>query len=57
LAISCVRFLPMNIGLVCSSPIDILLGIINGSCNYSLLNLLAMDCPLELVTSCSQNLG
>jgi hypothetical protein len=26
--------LPMHIGLICSSPIDILLGIINGSCSY-----------------------
>ncbi len=55
LATSCMRLLPMNIGLLYSSPIDIILGIINGS--YSLSNPLATKCPQKLVASCPQNLG
>jgi hypothetical protein len=55
LATSCMRLLPMNIGLLYSSPIDIILGIINGS--YSLSIPLATKCPQKLVASCPQNLG
>jgi hypothetical protein len=51
------QLLPMNIGPFCSSPIDIILGIINKSCSFGLLIQLAMDCPLELVSNCSQNLN
>jgi hypothetical protein len=54
LATSCVRLLPMNIGLLYSSPIDIMLSIINGCYSCSLSILLATNCPQELVASCSQ---
>jgi hypothetical protein len=57
LATSCVKFLPMNIGLLCSSPIDIMLGVINGFYSCSLSILLTTDCPQEIVASCSQNMG
>ncbi len=50
-----VWLLPMNIGPFCSSPIDIILGIIIESCSFGLSIQLAMDCHLELVPSCSQN--
>jgi len=43
LAFFCLTFLPMDIGLLCLSLIDIKLGIINRSYNYSLLVWLAMD--------------
>jgi hypothetical protein len=55
LATSYVQFLPMNISIVCSSPIDILLGIINESCSFNLSIQLGMDFPLKLVISCSRN--
>ncbi len=44
----------MNIGPVCSSPIDVLLGIINRSCSCSFLVQLAINYFQKLVTSCSQ---
>jgi hypothetical protein len=52
---SCVRLLPMNIGLFYSSLTNISLDVINKSCNFDLLVGLGMDCPMELVTSCSRN--
>ncbi len=55
LATSCVTLLLMNISLFCSSPIDIMLGVINRSCTWDLSVWLAMDCLQELVASCSQN--
>jgi hypothetical protein len=45
----------MNIGMLCSSPINILLGIINKSCNCGLIVWLVRDCLHELVASFSQN--
>jgi hypothetical protein len=57
LATSCLMFLPMNIGLLCSSLINILLGIMNKPYNCSLSVWLTIDCLQELVTSCSQNLN
>jgi hypothetical protein len=57
LATSCMWFLPMNSGPLHSSPIDILLGVINGSRSFSLSIQLATNCPLELVSSCSKNPG
>jgi hypothetical protein len=53
----CVWFLPMNIGLFYLSSTNILLGVINAYCSFDLLVQLAMDYPLELVSSCSQNMG
>jgi len=47
----------MNIGLLYSSPIDIMLGVINESCSCGLLIQLATDCHRELVASCSQKSG
>jgi len=52
-----VQLLPMNISPFCSSPIDILLGIINESCSFGLSIQLAMDYPLELASNCSWNLS
>lgn len=57
LATSCVRPLPMNIGSFYSSPTNILLDIIIMSYNSNLLVQLAMNWPLELVSSYSWNLG
>jgi hypothetical protein len=37
LAISCVGLLPMNIGPFCLSLTNIMLGVINESCNFDLL--------------------
>jgi len=44
----------MNIDSLCSSPINILLGVINGSCSFGLLVWLATNCPLKLVANCSK---
>ncbi len=55
LATSCMRLLPMNIDSLYSSPTNFMLGIINGSYSSGLLIWLAIDCPLELVISCSRN--
>jgi hypothetical protein len=49
LATSYMRFLPMNIGPVNLSPIDIMVGVINGSYSFNLLVQLATNCPLELL--------
>jgi len=48
LATSCKWLLLMNIGLLYLSPIDIMFGVINGSCSFGLLIQLATNCPLEL---------
>jgi hypothetical protein len=45
----------MDIGLLCSSPTCIMLGVINRSYSFGLLVLLATDGPHELVARCSQN--
>jgi hypothetical protein len=52
-----VQLLPMNIGLLYSLSTNIIFDLINRSCSFSLLVWLATNCPLELVSSCSQNLG
>jgi hypothetical protein len=56
-AISCVWFLPMNIGPLCLSLTNIMLGVINEPYSFDLLVWLATNCPFELATSCSRNLG
>jgi hypothetical protein len=53
LSTSCVQLLPMNIGLLCSSPTNILLGVINKSYSFDLLVHLTTNCPLEHVAICS----
>jgi hypothetical protein len=45
----------MNISPLCSCPIDILVGVINGSYDFGLLVMLTMDGPQELVARCSKN--
>jgi hypothetical protein len=55
LATYCVQLLPVNIDPLCLSPTNFLLGVINGSCSFSLSIWLATDCPLELVSNCSRN--
>jgi hypothetical protein len=55
LATFCLTFLPLNIGMLCSSPIDILHGVINGFYSCGLLVWLATNSLQELVASCSQN--
>jgi hypothetical protein len=52
-----VRLLPMNIDPLYLSPTYILLGVINGYYNFSLLIWLVTNRPQELVVSCSWNLG
>jgi hypothetical protein len=47
----------MNIAQLHLSPIDILLGVVNGSCNCSLSVWLATHYCQELVASCSRKLG
>lgn len=57
LAIFYMQLLPMNIGLICLAPIDIFLSELNRSYNCGLLIRLVANCPHELITSCSRNLG
>ncbi len=55
LATSCAWFWPMNIDPFYSFPTNIQLGVINGSSSFGLLVQLAMNYPLEFVSSCSWN--
>jgi hypothetical protein len=57
LVTSCVPLLLMNNGLLYSSLTNVLLGIINKSCNFNFLVQPATHCPLELVSNYSQKLG